>query len=1091
MAVQGTVTIVFTDLVGSTAMAARLGEEAADAHRQRHFALLERAARVSGGEVVKNLGDGVMVAYGAAADALSGAVEMQQAIDADNRRGRGLPMGLRVGMALGDVTFEEGDYFGAPVIQAARLCARAEGGQILAAEVVSVLAGGRGGHRFTKLGDLDLKGLPEPVATVEVGWDPLPPGSTFPLPVALGGADQFPFVGRGDESAQLRQAFERAAAGERCAVVVTGEPGIGKTRLAAELAREMHGCGALVLHGRCDEDMGVPYQPLVEALRHFADHVHPEELPDRLGAYGGELTRLLPELAERAPQLPTPLKSDPETERYRLFHAVMDWLRACSDEDPVVVVLDDLQWATKDTALLLRHVLSAPDSLRLLVVGTYRDTEAGAGHPVTEVVADLWRAQGAQRVALDGLVEDDMGGFLEAVGRAADADDGDALARTVHAETAGNPFFVSELVRHLVETGDKSLEERAIPRGVREVVERRLARMSEAAVAALRLASVLGEVFDIALLEHSLGADVLEVLDEAAAARLVIEAGPRRYRFAHALVRATLYEDLSAARRLRLHRQAGEAIEAVYAAHPEQHLRELAYHFAQVASAGEEVAKAIDYASRAGADALAHLAPDDALRWYRQALDLLERSGEADDHERCALLIGLGEAQRQVGDPGYRNTLLGAAEMAERLDAADLLVHAVITNTGGLFSRLYAVDTERLAVLEAACAVTEGEATTERAQLLATLAAELAFADRTRMRQVADEALALTRSLGDDPTRVIVAYTLEPSVRAPDNLSERVALAREAVAAAERTGDPVLRWMAASLSAMPALEASDIETFRDRVEISLRLADEIGQPLLRYYAGLVRTLRDTLTGRFEQAEQSARDALEIASNSGQVDAFMYYGVLLLTIRLEQGRLGEVIEFFEQADSASPDADPMRAMRAIVYCGLGRTAEARTILEAVAAEEFRAAPFDLSWANTMNLYARVTATLGDRRAAALLVELIEPWRDQIASSYFGMGSLAHSLGLVLGTVGRYDEAEDALKQAEAVHEHIDAPALLGRTRLEWARLLTRRDRKGDRERAHDLAQAAHDVAAELGAGAIERDARELLDSLGTQGSRSAL
>lgn len=1087
MAVQGTVTIVFTDLVGSTAMAARLGEEAADAYRQRHFALLERAARVSGGEVVKNLGDGVMVAYRAAADALSGAVGMQQAIDADNRRGRGQPMGLRVGMALGDVTFEEDDYFGAPVIQAARLCARAEGGQILASEVVRVLAGGRGGHRFSKLGDLDLKGLPDPVAAVEVDWDPLPPGSTFPLPVALGGADQFPFVGREEESVQLRQAFERASAGERRAVLVTGEPGIGKTRLAAELAREMHGCGAMVLYGRCDEDMGVPYQPLVEALRHFADHVHPEELPARLGAYGGELTRLVPELAQRAPQLPPPLKSDAETERYRLFHAVMDWLRACSDEDPVVVVLDDLQWATKDTALLLRHVLSAPDSLRLLVVGTYRDTEAGAGSPVTELVADLWRAQGAERVPLDGLVEGDMGGFLAAVGRAGDAD-ADALARTVHVETAGNPFFVSELVRHLVEAGDASLEERAIPRGVREVVERRLARMSEAAVAALRLASVLGEVFDNALLEHSLGTDVLEVLDEAAAARLVSEAGPRQYRFAHALVRATLYDDLSAARRLRLHRQAAEAIEAVYAAHLQRHLRELAYHFAQVASGGEAVDKAIDYATRAGADALAHLAPDDALRWYRQALELMERAGEADERDRCALLIGLGDAQRQTGDPNYRETLLAAAEIAQHLDDTDLLVRAAIANSTGQFSRLYAVDPERLAVLDAARVATEGTATPERAQLLATLAGELTFGDRTRVRPVADEAIALARGLGDDSTRVIVASRLEAAVRAPDNLTQRVTLAAEAVAAAERTGDPVLRWTAASQGFMPAFEAGDIEAFHERVDVVERLADHIGRPEMRWLAGVARTLREAVAGRFDRAEQFSAEALEIGGNIGQADAFIYYAGFLLAIRIDQGRLSEVSDFAEAAFAGGPDFPVVRAGRALVYCELGRTAEARSILEAEAAEGFSAVPFDLSWANAMNVYARVVAALDDHRAAALLVDLIEPWRDQIASSYFGMGSLAHSLGLALATTGRYDEAENAFKEAAAVHERIGAPVLLAQTRLEWGRMLGRRDREGDRERAHELADAALDVAAELGAGAIERGARELLESLDAQEDR---
>jgi tetratricopeptide (TPR) repeat protein len=569
----------------------------------------------------------------------------------------------------------------------------------------------------------------------------------------------------------------------------------------------------------------------------------------------------------------------------------------------------------------------------------------------------------------------------------------------------------------------------------------------------------------------------------------LIEAGPRQYRFTHALVRATLYGQLSGPRRIRLHRQAGEAIEPVYAAHPEAHLGELAYHFAQVAVAGDAVEKAIDYASRAGADALAHLAPDDALRWYRQALEIVERSGEADERDRCALLIGLGDAQRQLGDPVYRETLLDAAEIAQRLDEADLLVRAAVINNNGVFSRLWDVGPERVAVLESARAVTEGQETPERAQVLATLVGELAFCDRARMRSVADEAIALARNLGDEPTLVIVATRLEPSVRSPDNLTQRLALAAEAAAAAERTGDPVLRWTAASQSFMPALEAGDGDLFRERVEMVERLASQIGQPLMRWLAGLACTLREAVAGRFDVVEKFATEALEIGSKESGLEAFMYYVGFLGQMRLDQGRVREIVELSEQLWAAAPDVGQVRSGRALMYCELGRTAEARSILEAEAAEGFRAIAFDLSWANTMNVYARIAAILDDRRAAATLVELIEPWRDQIASSYFGMGSLSHSLGLALATVGRYDEAERAFEWAAEVHEHIRAPALLAWTRLEWARLLSRRDRKGDRERAHDLAHAADAAATKIGAGAIERGAREVLDSLNAQKDRS--
>jgi tetratricopeptide (TPR) repeat protein len=278
---------------------------------------------------------------------------------------------------------------------------------------------------------------------------------------------------------------------------------------------------------------------------------------------------------------------------------------------------------------------------------------------------------------------------------------------------------------------------------------------------------------------------------------------------------------------------------------------------------------------------------------------------------------------------------------------------------------------------------------------------------------------------------------------------------------------------------MPALEAGEMEAFQEWIDVDERLADEIGQPLLRYHAGLGRALRETLAGRYDRAEQLALEILEMGSNNGQADAFIYCAAFLVQMRIDQGRLGEMVGFIDQTDADAPDAPHMRPARAVVYCERGRTAEARSILEAEAANGFRAIPFDLNWANSMNLYARVAATLDDPGAAGLLVDLMEPWRDQIASGAFGLGSLAHSLGLLLTTVGRYDKAEDAFAQAATVHERIGAPLLLARTRLEWARLLGRRDRPGDRARAYDLARAAHSVAVDLGAGSIERGASALL------------
>ncbi|MBV8993271.1 MAG: adenylate/guanylate cyclase domain-containing protein, partial [Pseudonocardiales bacterium] len=365
---RSTAIVLFTDVVGSTELRSRLGESAAEELRHKHDALAVDAVQAHRGRQVKNLGDGIMATFWGASDAVGAAVAIEQAIGRHNRLGA-TPLQVRIGISAGDVVFEEEDCFGIPVIEAARLCAAATGGQILASETVRALARFSEGT-FTPLGSLELKGLADPVRAVEVGWELLP-HSCVPLPAFLTDIGRI-FVGRDGELDRLGQLWKEAAAGELRVVLVAGEPGVGKTRLAAELARRVHDEGAMVLAGRCDEDLGVPYQPFVETLRHFVDHG--ELLAGRLGRYGGELARLVPEVGGRVPALPPPLRSDPETERYWLFDAVASWLVAASTDEPVLLVLDDLHWAAKPTLMLFRHVVRARGG-RVLVLGTYRDSE--------------------------------------------------------------------------------------------------------------------------------------------------------------------------------------------------------------------------------------------------------------------------------------------------------------------------------------------------------------------------------------------------------------------------------------------------------------------------------------------------------------------------------------------------------------------------------------------------------------------------------------------------------------------------------------------------------------------------------------------
>jgi len=328
VATTGLVVILFTDLVGSTEVAARLGAERAEELRQTHFAALREGIREHAGTEVKNLGDGLMVAFGAASDAVACAVTMQQAVQRQNRRVRD-PLAMRVGVAVGEATHEESDYFGSPVIEASRLCARAEGGQILVTELARALAGTRGGHRFEPLGPMELKGLPEAVPVVQVRWDALA-DTAPPLPPRLSVDRSLAFIGRAGEREALEAAWKEAEQGALRVVLLAGEPGVGKTRLATEIALYAHSNGGVVLLGACDEDIAIPYQPFVEALRHLVTVCPHEELTGAVVERGGELTRLLPELPRRVSNLPPPQGGDPETERYLLFSAVVDLLAKVS-----------------------------------------------------------------------------------------------------------------------------------------------------------------------------------------------------------------------------------------------------------------------------------------------------------------------------------------------------------------------------------------------------------------------------------------------------------------------------------------------------------------------------------------------------------------------------------------------------------------------------------------------------------------------------------------------------------------------------------------------------------------------------------------
>ena len=889
MGISGLVTILFTDLVGSTAHASTVGDPAADEMRRDHFASLREAVAATGGTEVKTIGDALMVSYPGAADALTGAVTMQRAVERHNRRlADGQMIAMRVGISAGDASFEDGDWFGTPVVEAARLCAAAGGGQILASELVRALAGTRTDLELRSLGVLELKGLPDPVAACEVVWQIGDQITATPLPAFVDINPSFPFSGRMDQLEVLTTAWKETAEGARRAVLVSGEPGIGKTRLVTEAVRAAHDRGSIVLWGRCDEDLGAPYGPFAEALRHYVLVTPPDQVRAEVGALGGELVRIVPDIASRVPGLAEPMVADAETERFRLFDAVADLLSEISAAAPVVLVLDDLHWADKPSLVLLRHLLRSPTPMRVLFLGTYRDTDLDRSHPLSDVLGELRRQPGVDRLDLQGLDEDEISGFMANVAGHELTEGGRDLALALHTETEGNPFFVGEVLRHLAESGaivqdddgrwttSGAVADFGIPEGVREVVGRRLSRLSDAVNRALAIGAVIGPTFDLATIEGAGGPggdELFDALDEATQFGLIREApgAPGRYAFAHALVRASLYEELTTNRRVRMHWKIGEVIEARYASKLDDHLDELAFHYGEGALAGD-AAKAADFARRAGERALADLAFESAAGHFERALGSIELVDEALPAERCDLLLAWADALLLSGDDRKRQAVFDAAALARETDDVGRLARAalVLVTRDGVSQSVGNVDAELVALIEEALAALGPAPSSERAQLLSSLAVELQHgADDTRRTSLASEALAVARETGDP---VALGHVLLRSWAMVDGSrpwhAEFGTLNEEAAEFAEATGNIDALRNTELFAMCIATMVGDRAAADEHLAAYVRHGDRSRRRDVRANVQWKEAQQAIFAGRLAEGERLTLDALALSADSG-------------------------------------------------------------------------------------------------------------------------------------------------------------------------------------------------------------------------------
>ena len=886
------------------------------------------------------------------------------------------------------------------------------------------------------------------------------------------------FVGRERELGELMVDLADARAGRGRIVLVGGEPGIGKSRLADELAARAEQLGARVLSGRCWEAGGAPaFWPWVHALRAYIREREAEALSGELGPGAPDLAQMVPELRELFPKLPEPPTLAPDGARFRLFDATATFLRNAARARPLVLVLDDLHAADAPSLLLLEFMAGELDGAHLMILGAYRHTEIGGDHPLASTLAELARKQGARRLTLAGLSEAAVGRYIElSTGAAAPG----SLVAALHRGTDGNPLFLTELTRllsddQLLEQG--TLERLPIPEGVHEAIGQRLRRLSEGCRRLLSVASGLGREFSLAALERvspASGDTLLELLDEARAARVVGEVPgvPERLRFSHALVRDALYDRLGAARRIQLHGQIGQTLVALHERDLEPHLAEIAHHFFE-AAAGGDPDRAIDYARRAGERAGRLLAYEEAGRLYRMALAALESKQSADELTRCELLLALGEAMARSGQMGpAKETFAAAADVASEIGRPELLARAAIGYGGRFVWVRSGKDRHLVPLLQDALVALPEEDSVLRVKLLARLAG--ALRDQPSPRPVASisrEALEMARRLGDPAT---LAYALDgfyAGIRYPQHAAEWRAMGNELVAAAEAAGDKERAWAGHQHLVGPLMLVGDLDGVDGELEAMERLLDELRQPAHMWAHSITQTMRVLFAGRFEEAEALLERNRELGHRA-QTPDITYTGarvLVLFVLRREQGRLDEVEAPLARHVEEYPGLVLFRSALAALRCDLGRHAEARDLLDALASDGFADLPARQEWFFAAGLLAEVCARLGDRARAAALYELLLPhagcnllnWVEVCA------GSTSRYLGLLATTMSRWPDAERHFEAAIDMDRRTGGRPWLAHAQADYARMLLARREPGDRERAGELIASARAIYEQLG------------------------
>jgi len=884
---------------------------------------------------------------------------------------------------------------------------------------------------------------------------------------------------------------DEALGGQARFVLLSGDPGIGKSRTAEEVAAYARGRGAQVLWGRCYESDGAPpFWPWVQVLRAALGKADEAGLQALLGDSGPYVAQLLPELRARLPGLPLLPESVSAEDRQLLFESVGAVLRNIARARPLAIVVDDLQGADQPSALLLRFVvesLTAAEGVPVLFLGACRAAALDRGSFLGDLLAALAGADAHRRVALRGLQAPDVARFIEA--HAGSAVPPELLSRLCEV-TEGNPLFLKECAALLAGAPAAepagAMSALTVPATVTMIIQQRLATLAPACREVLAIASAIGRDVPADILEQVAALEAPAMSSDDAVREAVQQAlfvpsdRAGTYRFSHALVRDALYAQLAA--RPQVHRRIAAAL--VRAPGVDERLAELAYHFFQ-AGGPDDVVTGAGYAQRGAERALSVLAFEEALRLCALGLAALDQLGHGHDVSRCELLLTLGHAQKRAVDTDTaRATFQRAVELARGLGAPELFARAVL----GTRWRKTRGNTEPVGVrlLEEALAMLGERDSVLRARVLGILAGELLYNPDTqeRARALSQEGLTVARRVGNPGALGDALLSWFSGSWRCDNLDERLAVANELAALGDSQGSAEMTAQACLLRARCLFESGDIPGVEREVERYAQFAAALQRPSRLYVVAFWRVVLAWFAGRFAEAQRYAFEGLEIGQRAKEPIGRQIFAVQFAFMASMQGRL--TAETRQMAGrTLQNDFAWNWGIRSALAIGAFDNAEpdAAALYEKLAAHDFADVPDDMNRMNSWGNIAMLCARHRDARRAALVYPQLLPFKDRNFAS--SDASVAHGagtryLGLLAATAGRLNLAAQHFEEAIAHNTRMGARAYCALSQAEYARVLLERDAPGDRAKAATLLQAALATANELEMAPLAAEAKALLD-----------